>query len=351
MQLQRLCEFSTDVSIKKALKKLPPKLEELYEQIYGVLSTTPDELAATVFRNVLNWLLCAQRTLHTDEFLAIVSVDPRERAANSISRDLVLEVCNNFVVLDTQLDTFRFAHLSVREFLERRSDYDKSTTDSLIAEICLWSVLSQSRDLATEKLFLQLGLCAEATLARREELRAYADIYWPVHCKAAGEKGKTSKLKELLKLLLTNGDDNSQLVLWSDRLRTFWNAYIDRTFEMQLEDTILSGGTTLSIGLFIACAFDFGEQIKDVLNEEVQTIPCMNRNGRSYLHVAAAHGSCATLACLLGQQGAAFEVTVEVVKAAAANEDSGKEVMALLLDRRGGDVTITEEVVKAAAGN
>jgi hypothetical protein len=61
----------------------------------------------------------------------------------------------------------------------------------------------------------------------------------------------------------------------------------------------------------------------------------VNSKGRTYLHVAAAHGSCATLSCLLGQQEAAFELTANVVKAAAVNNRNGKEVMALLLDRRG----------------
>jgi hypothetical protein len=39
------------------------------------------------------------------------------------------------------------------------------------------------------------------------------------------------------------------------------------------------------------------------------------------------------------------------VKAAARNEENGKEVMTLFLDRRGADVQITKEVAKAAAGN
>jgi hypothetical protein len=40
-----------------------------------------------------------------------------------------------------------------------------------------------------------------------------------------------------------------------------------------------------------------------------------------------------------------------VVKAAAGNWRSSKEVIILLLNRRGGDVPITEGVVEAAAEN
>jgi len=46
-----------------------------------------------------------------------------------------------------------------------------------------------------------------------------------------------------------------------------------------------------------------------------------------------------------------MQVTKEVVKAAAGNGSSGKEVMALLLNQRGTEVKITKEVVKAVAGN
>ena len=54
---------------------------------------------------------------------------------------------------------------------------------------------------------------------------------------------------------------------------------------------------------------------------------------------------------LLEQQWADVMITEEVVKAAARNGESGKEVMMLLLRKRGSEIKITEEVVWAAAGN
>jgi len=53
----------------------------------------------------------------------------------------------------------------------------------------------------------------------------------------------------------------------------------------------------------------------------------------------------------LKERGGEVRVTKEVIKAAAGNTGSGKEVMALLLEQRGGEVEVTEEVVAAAAGN
>jgi hypothetical protein len=54
---------------------------------------------------------------------------------------------------------------------------------------------------------------------------------------------------------------------------------------------------------------------------------------------------------LLKERGGNVLITKEVVKAAAGNKRSRKEVIMLLLKKRGGSVLITEEVVKAAAGN
>ena len=54
---------------------------------------------------------------------------------------------------------------------------------------------------------------------------------------------------------------------------------------------------------------------------------------------------------MLEKRGADVPITEDVVKAAAVNKRSRKEVMIVLLEKRGADILITEGVVKAAAGN
>ncbi|KAF2194673.1 hypothetical protein K469DRAFT_686660 [Zopfia rhizophila CBS 207.26] len=178
MQLQYLCSFDLDADIKNSLGRLPPDLHTLYAELYEMLSTKPGEVQAIVFKNVFHWLLCAQRTLNTEEFLCAVSMNPQSGDNVSLaSKDLVLKICNNFIVFDSQLDTFRFAHLSVREFLEQRPEYHNSISNALAAEVCLWTVLSTDPNFATEKLLLQLGWHANTAQARLQKLRIYADIY------------------------------------------------------------------------------------------------------------------------------------------------------------------------------
>jgi predicted Fe-Mo cluster-binding NifX family protein len=348
MQLQNLCSFRIEADLQKALGRLPPGLYTLYDEIYDVASTAPGKLEVMVFKNVLCLLLCAQRTLRTGEFLAVVSVDlTRKTGMISISKDLVLDICNNFVIFDSELDTFRFAHLSVREFLEKRPEHDTSTSNRLIAEICLWSVLSTDSDSATDDLLRQGGLQAKPVLTQYSLLSAYADVYWATHCKLAGENRGSGALKLLLQHFLNTTLSHTR---WSHRIETHLHSYVNRKIMSQLYDATSSNGAPAS-GLFVCCVFDFDEQIEAILEGKPPGILYMNSHGQSHLQVAASNGCCATLERLIARYCSNAQIPVEVVKAAAGNDNNGKEVMALLLDQRGADIVITEEVVKAAAGN
>ncbi|KAF2182447.1 HET-domain-containing protein [Zopfia rhizophila CBS 207.26] len=66
---------------------------------------------------------------------------------------------------------------------------------------------------------------------------------------------------------------------------------------------------------------------------------------------AAAQSDKEVMVILLKLQGGKVKITEKVAKAAAGNIESGREVMALLLKQRGDKVKVTKEVVKAAAGN
>lgn len=58
------------------------------------------------------------------------------------------------VVFDSTLDTFRFAHLSVSEFLEKLPEYTKEETNALAAKRCLLDVLMlPTTHLDTDKIF------------------------------------------------------------------------------------------------------------------------------------------------------------------------------------------------------
>ncbi|OCK86545.1 ankyrin, partial [Cenococcum geophilum 1.58] len=354
MQLQYLCRFSMDPDIRKHLGKLPPDLDTLYAELYDVLSDKPGELEMAVFRNVLSWLFCAQRTLKSTEFLAVVSTIPlTSKDTVFFSKDLVLQLCNNFVVFNAQLDTFRFAHLSVREFLEKRQEYKSTVTNALAAEACLWDLVSITLN-PTSKRFL--SVCSQnisANSSKIDEFSKYFNVYWAVHCQLAADERTSDRLKKLFRaFIFGEGGTTCPIELWSARLPQFLGKLnISWELNRQLEDVMVTPASASVAAWFISCAFNLPEILEDLGDGLIPQAHFVNKQGRSLLHVSVTHGSCKSLKILLNRHRDKMQVTEEVVKAAAGNWSSGEEVMALLLDQRGTEVRITEEVVKAAAGN
>ena len=122
LQLEMLCKMRTDQDVRQRLGRMPPKLEQLYEEIYQkTLNESQGEVGRSIISNTLKWLLCAQRPMKSSEFCTAVVW--KSVPAEELTKEKVLDLCHNFVVFDDSLDVFRFAHLSVREFLEKRAEY------------------------------------------------------------------------------------------------------------------------------------------------------------------------------------------------------------------------------------
>ncbi len=76
--------------------------------------------------------------------MLLVSSCGEEKA--SVTCEDVIDLCANFIVLDLELDVFRFAHLSVREVHETRGEYDYEQNHALAARCCLTYLSSIHRD-------------------------------------------------------------------------------------------------------------------------------------------------------------------------------------------------------------
>ena len=118
--------------ISQELGRLPKTLEALYQLSYERISHSGPK-SRPIAEKALKWLLCAQRPLQTPEFIAAVSVDSEGDCIRLSNSDL-LNMCCNMVVLDAELNVFRFAHLSVREYLEGRQDYTAIEMHTLAIE-------------------------------------------------------------------------------------------------------------------------------------------------------------------------------------------------------------------------
>jgi hypothetical protein len=152
------------------LGRLPKTLWESYDIIYQQIKNAAP-ISRQVSENAMKWLLCAQRPLKPPEFIAALSIDSKGQYT-PLEISQLLHMCCNMVVLDEKLKVFRFAHLSVREYLESREEYTEIETHTLVAERCVDTYI--------------LEPSSEPPGKQNRELSPYATLYWPVHCQSIG---------------------------------------------------------------------------------------------------------------------------------------------------------------------
>ncbi|KAK7575405.1 hypothetical protein V3481_017365 [Fusarium oxysporum f. sp. vasinfectum] len=338
LQLEALCELKSDQAIMERLGRLPPTLEDLYQEVFQKIKNYPSGSDREYAKHVFSWLLCAQRRLSPAELISAVSMAAPHQ---QLQTEQILDFCCNLVVLDTQLNTFRFAHLSVREFLERQEGYASTLSNALVAKTCLLTLFGLSKDKFSKGILLKLGYDNEIGNIR---LMNYSFLCWTVHCQAAAERRNEGQLRELLRCFM-QAESVSGIVSWK------WNSYVQKRIRGYYDlnhDWKLSACDAISGSrAFIACAFDIPELLEWDKGFAISEL--RNKHNQTCEEVAAAAGSSEVLGRLLTVNSP--RVTESVVEAAAGNTESGEEVMKLLLDRCGDRVPVTESVVKAAARN
>lgn len=211
LQLQSLCGDQTDEAIRERLRQLPPKLEDLYLELYEKLMKNLIHVDREIIINTFSWLLCAQRTLTSEEFLTALSITTQGQF-NQVTKEHILGMCSNMIVFDPTLDTFRFAHLSVREFLEQRPEYTKEATNTLAAERCLLDILN-AVDNSTIRRFLSKHGQDSLNSAHSHDFRHYSTVYWAPHCQSAANRRTVGVLNDLLCHFLSNESDPGPAVL------------------------------------------------------------------------------------------------------------------------------------------
>jgi len=163
----------------------PETLTDAYSEIYNRIrkqGRRGSQLALNAFR----WVQCSYEPLRSETLLDAVTVEVDSLGVFShkptaLRATDLLKACQNLLILDKRLNVFRFAHLSVEEYLETQLLKVDSHTE--IAKICL-SLVCSSRSWKDY----------DRTLATREgryhdrHYLLYSAVFWPWHlsrCKEA----------------------------------------------------------------------------------------------------------------------------------------------------------------------
>ncbi|KAJ6102335.1 Galactose oxidase/kelch beta-propeller [Penicillium sp. IBT 16267x] len=210
MQLQSLRWIRTEKDIRKALSEIPRPLSELYERLHQRTLENTRETDEILFKNTLKWMLCARSVLEWKDFSQAITcfVDIE---ADEIDEEFLLDLLNNFVTCETNQEgirSFRFAHLSVREFLENKLEYCTESSNTYGAEVCLLKLISASGYPEAGRFFRNIGLNAKRITVMSETntfnkgLLDYCVRNWNLHCSLAGKGNRENNVSHLSRLLL-----------------------------------------------------------------------------------------------------------------------------------------------------
>lgn len=272
LQLDVLRALKRDEDVRARLGRLPPKLEQLYLEVYENLISDQGPLSRAIIDNALKWLLCAQQKLRASDFLVAVAAN-LDTSEGDITIDDLLDLCNNFVVYDDEQDVFRFAHLSVREFLEKMPDFVQVSCCMLTTECCLLQIIASSSCLNIENLMSEAHLlrlrggATDANPPSRAGFLNHANSFWMIYCHVIPLNDRladTNFGRIFYFFLAAKLGFRSPLKSWVQ-----WYCsrvlYSNAAAELKLQESLTGCSDSLSISFIVAAFCGFSEIVTSYL--------------------------------------------------------------------------------------
>ncbi|KAI5792038.1 hypothetical protein FPQ18DRAFT_291967, partial [Pyronema domesticum] len=178
LQITFLCQFRTEGNVKDNLKTLPDTLAAAYDVIYDRIIAQKGD-APQLALNAFRWIQCSYEPLRAETLLDTITVQVGRsgefcRKAPIKANDL-LTTCQNLLILDERLNVFRFAHLSVEEYLETKPKLSKAYSHTEIAKGCLSLLCTPSSWDDYDNIITREGQY------RDRHLLLYSVVFWPWH--------------------------------------------------------------------------------------------------------------------------------------------------------------------------
>jgi len=168
------------------LGHLPRTLAELYSIIYNqIVESGPS--SRVIGERALKWIMVARQPLKTQELISAVAVD-EFGGQYAINKEDILNMTCNLLEEDPIMDRFRFAHMSVLEYLESRADYNEVEINLLASWRCL-DVLLKLEPPSTN-------------VSHNFMLQRYSDFHSLFHCSKVSQSQRIQSLSSRLDTLL-----------------------------------------------------------------------------------------------------------------------------------------------------
>ena len=215
LQTHQIQKCKTESSIWKRLENLPDDLQKAYDEAWNQVEELeePDKLLTN--RAIL-WVMAAEQPLSTSQLIcaARLNTNGEEPAlADEIDEQGLLSLCNNLLTIDSQLKVWRFAHLSVREYLESKMQWTLPRVNFHAASACLtWLITMYDKE---DDDIINLSDWDEKEAEPTDifhlmhPLHLYIRHHWAKHVRAA-QDDKEATLSSLLQTFLGSPEDSSK---------------------------------------------------------------------------------------------------------------------------------------------
>ena len=278
LQLRHFCDLKWKDSIEQAI--LNPSgastltVDHLYAKIFDQILKT-DSLAYEVAAQTFRLMMCLHEPLSPATLLAAASI-ARDGSQNSLELSDLLRICSHLVVLDVELDTIRFAHTSVQEYLSRLPEFSMMDANSAAASSCL------NRCIDSPLPDLTLGVQPSY------DFDVYAAMYWPLHYNAASEHDRNGRLGDVLKeFMFSDQEYISPFPSWIETVDEIVKA-LSRP-HTRLSDLIAIGSESAT-PFFTACLYGLEFAIEILSGRSCFDVNQKNSHGLTGLYLASATG-------------------------------------------------------------
>ncbi|KAB8291199.1 hypothetical protein EYC80_009886 [Monilinia laxa] len=308
---------------------LEQSLNDAYETVY-TLNTKLGIYNSSVSMALYKWLLCCETPLCTEEVIKIIELsldhDPKFKKVtrNPLSTKVLLHCCSNFVIQSAE-NTFRFAHLSVEEYLINhcavKAEFQPEKCHLFAMKMCLALITSkrikpvsrQEQRLMGSKeakvslriAFLEMVRNNLDHLLMPSSFLCYSVSYWAHHTSRVSLGMRSRELS--YKSFVLCSKISPSLQWWYSQInagnfRGNTRSQIREVCDNYLGGLSRSGEYPLKSRLSIlGAAFNLPEVIEIGLNKYRETIDESAATGLTPLLVAIRHGSPDSVKYLLDQ--------------------------------------------------
>jgi hypothetical protein len=274
----------------------------------------------------------------------------------SVSLEQVVAACRNLILHDKKLDTLRFAHLSVRDYLEKQPEFAASENEAVAAERCLDVVSATYSGVHVKGQRLKQNL----------DLQTYASLFWPSHYQKTSNVNVSDRLeRKLFRFFFRGSDASDSFKRWAS------------TIGAQLASGVVDVPRDLcqltqqpSTTAFAACILGLPRMLAHIGQLKPEDLDKRTATGKSLLELATEYGQFEVVELLLNPSSKTsnrlplplIKVQAQVdndpsllyyIAALQAAISSGRsEVIAMLVlrgDRLHGNIRLLDYALESAA--